>query len=88
MAKPQRVTFLRANLKDQPGTLFDIMKDLKAKKIALKSLWGYGKSEGAQISSRSQKILINYAMLGKLQACLLKKESDFSLKATTKQAFF
>jgi hypothetical protein len=46
MAKPQRVTFLKANLKDQPGTLLGIMKDLKSKKIALKSLWGYGKSEG------------------------------------------
>jgi hypothetical protein len=47
MAKPQRVTFLKANLKDQPGTLLGIMKDLKSKNIALKSLWGYGKSEGA-----------------------------------------
>jgi len=47
MAKPQRVTFLKANLKDQPGTLLGIMRDLKSKNIALKSLWGYGKSEGA-----------------------------------------
>jgi hypothetical protein len=46
MAKPQRVTFLKANLKDQPGTLLDILKDLKSKNIALKSLWGYGKGEG------------------------------------------
>lgn len=46
MAKPQRVTFLKANLKDQPGTLLGIMRDLKSKNIALKSLWGYGKSEG------------------------------------------
>jgi hypothetical protein len=47
MAKPQRVTILKANLKDQPGTLLGIMKDLKSKNIALKCLWGYGKSEGA-----------------------------------------
>jgi hypothetical protein len=47
MAKPQRVTILKANLKDQPGTVLGIMKDLKSKNIALKSLWGYGKSEGA-----------------------------------------
>ena len=47
MAKPQRVTFLKANLKDQPGSVLGIMKDLKSKNIALKSLWGYGKSEGA-----------------------------------------
>jgi hypothetical protein len=47
MTKPQRVTFLKANLKDQPGTLLGIMKDLKSKNIALKSLWGFGKSEGA-----------------------------------------
>ncbi|MGA3287711.1 MAG: hypothetical protein ABSD46_09815 [Bacteroidota bacterium] len=46
MAKPQRVTFLKANLKDQPGTLLGVMKDLKSKNIALKSLWGYGRSEG------------------------------------------
>jgi hypothetical protein len=45
MAKPQRVTFLKANLKDQPGTLLGVMKDLKSKNIALKSLWGYGRSE-------------------------------------------
>ena len=47
MAKPQRVTILKANLKDQPGSVLGIMKDLKSKNIALKSLWGYGKSEGA-----------------------------------------
>jgi len=47
MAKPQRVTILKANIKDQPGTVLGIMKDLKSKNIALKSLWGYGKSEGA-----------------------------------------
>ena len=47
MSKPQRVTILKANLKDQPGSVLGIMKDLKSKNIALKSLWGYGKSEGA-----------------------------------------
>ncbi|MCX6122695.1 MAG: hypothetical protein NTX44_13880 [Ignavibacteriales bacterium] len=47
MAKPQRVTILKANIKDQPGTVLGIMKDLKSKNIALKSLWGSGKSEGA-----------------------------------------
>jgi hypothetical protein len=46
MAKPQRIIFLKANLKDQPGTLLGIMKDLKSKNIVLKSLWGFGKSEG------------------------------------------
>ena len=47
MAKPQLVTILKANIKDQPGTVLGIMKDLKSKNIALKSLWGFGKSEGA-----------------------------------------
>jgi hypothetical protein len=42
----QRVTFLKANLKDQPGAVLGIMQDLKTKNIALKSLWGFAKRDG------------------------------------------
>lgn len=42
----QRVTFLKAVLKDQPGALLRVMHDLKKKNIALKSIWGFGKREG------------------------------------------
>ena len=47
MAKPQRITFLKVNLKDQPGSLLAVLKDLKAKNIGLKSLWGFGKNDGS-----------------------------------------
>jgi hypothetical protein len=46
MAKAQRVTFLKVNLKDQPGVLLGVMQDLKAKNISLTALWGYSKAEG------------------------------------------
>jgi hypothetical protein len=47
MAAPQRVTIMKANLGDQPGSVLGIMKNLNSKNIALKSVWGYGKIEGA-----------------------------------------
>lgn len=46
MAKVQRVTFFKANLRNQPGVLLGLMQDLKSRNVALKSLWGFGKSEG------------------------------------------
>jgi hypothetical protein len=46
MAKAQRVIFMKVNLRDQPGVLLGVMQDLKSKKIALKSLWGFGKQDG------------------------------------------
>lgn len=46
MALAQRVTFLKANLRDQAGVLFGVMQDLKSRNIALKGLWGFGKRDG------------------------------------------
>lgn len=46
MAKPQRLTYFKLQLPDKPGALLDIMKELKAKNLSLKSLWGYSKDGG------------------------------------------
>ena len=46
MAQVHRVTFLKTNLTDQPGAFLAIMEELKAKKISLKSLWGFNKQGG------------------------------------------
>jgi len=41
MAKPQRVTYFKANLEDKPGTLLAVLKNLKSENIGLNGLWGY-----------------------------------------------
>lgn len=46
MAKIKRMTYFMANLEDKPGELLKVMQDLKAKKIGLKGLWGFGTHSG------------------------------------------
>jgi hypothetical protein len=46
VAKIKRMTYFMANLEDKPGELLKVMQDLKAKKIGLKGLWGFGTHSG------------------------------------------
>jgi hypothetical protein len=46
MATAQRLTYIKANLRDQPGVLLGVMQDLKSRNIALKALWGFKKKDG------------------------------------------
>lgn len=41
MTRPQRVTYFKAHLENKPGALLQIMKELKAKNLGLRGLWGY-----------------------------------------------
>jgi len=46
MAKPKVVTFFKMSLEDKPGKLLAIVKEMKAKKLGLVALWGYGTQPG------------------------------------------
>jgi len=57
VAKVQRVTYFMANLEDKPGELLKVMQDLKAKKIALRGLWGFATHSGkAQLFVVTKKV--------------------------------
>jgi hypothetical protein len=57
VAKVQRVTYFMANLEDKPGELLKILQDLKAHKIGLRGLWGFGTHSGkAQLFVVSKKV--------------------------------
>lgn len=56
MAKPQRVTYFKANLEDRPGQLLKIMQDLRAKNVNLAGVWGFATSPGsAQVYAVAKK---------------------------------
>jgi hypothetical protein len=46
MAKAQRVTVLKTEIDDKPGSLLTLMKDLKAKNAGVAGLWGHGAGDG------------------------------------------
>jgi len=46
MANAERVKYFLANVKDKPGALLKIMRDLKEKDIGLAGLWGFGTAAG------------------------------------------
>ncbi len=39
MANAQRVTYFKARIEDKPGALLSVLKDFKAKNLALSGLW-------------------------------------------------
>jgi hypothetical protein len=84
MAAAQRVTFLKANLRDQPGVLLGVMQDLKSRNIALKSLWGFGKrdsdAELYAIAKDSEKLRDAW----KASGLLAEEGTGFFLKGTDK----
>ncbi len=41
MTRPMRVRYFKAHLENKPGALLQIMKELKAKDLGLRGLWGY-----------------------------------------------
>ena len=41
MTRPLRVTYFKAHLENKPGALLQVMKELKAKNLGLRGLWGY-----------------------------------------------
>jgi prephenate dehydratase len=46
MPKPERVTFFKASLTDQPGALLAVAQELKSKNLSLSGLWGYSVRDG------------------------------------------
>ena len=46
MAKPKIVTYFKTTMEDKPGTLLTVTQDMKAKKLGLLALWGYGTQPG------------------------------------------
>lgn len=41
MPRPQRVRYFKAHLENKPGTLLQLMRQLKAENLGLNGLWGY-----------------------------------------------
>lgn len=46
MAKVKRVVYFVANSEDKPGSLLNVMKELKTKNVGLVGLWGYSAPDG------------------------------------------
>ncbi|MBI4548939.1 MAG: hypothetical protein HY707_13225 [Ignavibacteriae bacterium] len=46
MNKVRKSTYFMAHLKDKPGALLKVMRDLKARNISLLGLWGFGTGKG------------------------------------------
>lgn len=46
MASAKLVTYFKIPLEDKPGTVLSVAKDLKAKKLGLLALYGYGTQPG------------------------------------------
>lgn len=46
MATVRKVSYLKARLKNRPGALLSIMKELKARNLGLAGLWGFSTSGG------------------------------------------
>jgi hypothetical protein len=42
MAKPIKLTYIKASLDDKPGALLGILKTLKSQNLGLIALWAYG----------------------------------------------
>lgn len=60
MAKPQRVTYFKANLEDRPGELLRVMQELKAKNVNLAGVWGFttepGKAQVHAVAKNPDKL--------------------------------
>ena len=60
MASVRRVTYLKARLKDKPGSLLNLMQGLKRKKLGLSGLWGYstrgGRAELYVVAGNTAKV--------------------------------
>jgi hypothetical protein len=46
MARTERVRYFKAHLENKPGSLLELMRQLKAKNLGLRGLWGYA-SDGS-----------------------------------------
>lgn len=46
MAKVERVSYVKTDLEDKPGSLLALMKNLKSKNIGVAGLWGFGTGGG------------------------------------------
>jgi hypothetical protein len=84
MAKAQRVTFLKATLRDQPGVLLGLMQDLKSRNIALKSLWGFIKREGDAELYAIAKDPDKLRNAWKVKGLLAEEGTGFFIKGTDK----
>ena len=84
MAHAQQVTFLRTNVKNQPGILLSILQAIKNKNISLKSLWGFNKPNGDAelyvIAKDSDKI----KSLWEASGLLVQEGTAFFMKGTDK----
>ena len=84
MAKPQRVTYFKANLEDKPGALLAVMQDLKSKNLGLTGLWGFATQPGqAQlyvIAKNPDKVRNAW----KASGMLAEEGTGFFLKGTDK----
>jgi len=84
MAKPQRVTYFKANLEDKPGALLAIMQDLKSKNLGLTGLWGFatqpGKAELYIVAKNPDKVRKAWQSAG----LIAEEGTGFLLKGTDK----
>jgi hypothetical protein len=84
MAQVQRVKFLKTNVKNQPGELLAIMRNLMSKKISLKSIWGFskqgGESELVVIAKDIEKIKSDWTSSG----MAVEEGTTFFIKGTDK----
>ena len=46
MAKPLKLTYLKASLEDKSGALLEVLRKLKSKNLGLLGLWAYGVADG------------------------------------------
>jgi len=84
MPKPQKVTYLKANLVDRPGALLAVLKDLKAKNLGLTGLWGYATSEGKADLYVIAKSLEKVRNAWRGKGMLVEEGTGFWVKGTDK----